>query len=304
MRFRLLIAAMIALLPVPALAWDDYGHMVVAAIAWQKLDAPAPERVAALLPLNPDYPKWVSGVADADKAETAFIRAATWPDAIKGEAGYTNDGETPNGSDAARNIGYADKLQHRYWHYIDLPFSPDGTPVQQPAAPNAQTQITSFRTVLASNASDDIKSYDLVWLEHLVGDIHQPLHATSRFTHDLPNGDQGGNLVKITCSPSCPRSLHAYWDDVLGKSESVDEARTEAAHLLRTPMDVGTGTEADWVRESFEEAQRTVYAAPVGVGSGTFALDAAYEANAKKVAENCVELAGLRLGSVLNQALK
>jgi hypothetical protein len=172
-----------------------------------------------------------------------------------------------------------------------LPFSPDGTPLHQSASPNAQTQITAFRAALASNVAADIKSYDLAWLEHLVGDIHQPLHAPSRFTQDQPNGDQGGNLVKITCSPSCPRSLHAYWDDVLGKSESVDEARAEAGQLLRTPTDAGTGTEADWIRESFEEAQRTVYAAPVGVGSGPFALDGAYEANAKKTAKNRVALA-------------
>ena len=28
-----------------------------------------------------------------------------------------------------QNIGYADLFQHRYWHYIDLPFSRDGTPL-------------------------------------------------------------------------------------------------------------------------------------------------------------------------------
>jgi hypothetical protein len=27
------------------------------------------------------------------------------------------------------------------------------------------------------SASDDVKSYDLLWLIHLVGDTHQPLHA-------------------------------------------------------------------------------------------------------------------------------
>src|SRR5262249_14001783 len=154
--------------------------------------------------------------------------------------------------------------QHRYWHFIDLPFSPDGTPLQQPVAPNAQTQITAFRTRLASNAPTDVKSYDLVWLEHLIGDIHQPLHATSRFTRNLPNGDQGGNLIKISCASACPAKLHAYWDDAAGIGESVDGVRQEAATLLRQPPDAGRGNEADWIKESFEVAQRSAYASPIG----------------------------------------
>lgn len=39
-----------------------------------------------------------------------------------------------------------------------------------PDTPNALTQIAAFRAVLASaNSSDQLKSYDLVWLMHLVG---------------------------------------------------------------------------------------------------------------------------------------
>ena len=45
-----------------------------------------------------------------------------------------------------------------------------------------KTQIVAFRKTLGdSGASDELKSYDLVWLLHLVGDVHQPLHATTRF---------------------------------------------------------------------------------------------------------------------------
>jgi hypothetical protein len=36
------------------------------------------------------------------------------------------------------------------------------------------------------------------------GDIHQPLHAVSRFTHELPQGDLGGNRVRL-CAPPCRR---------------------------------------------------------------------------------------------------
>jgi hypothetical protein len=36
-----------------------------------------------------------------------------------------------------RNIGYKDKVKHRYWHFVDLPFSSHGTATQQPDKPKA-----------------------------------------------------------------------------------------------------------------------------------------------------------------------
>src|SRR5262249_12960776 len=82
--------------------------------------------------------------------------------------------------------------------FIDLPFSPDNTPLVQPEAPNAETQIIMLRVAISSHrTSDDVKSYDVACLIHSVGDVHQPLHATSRFTQGQPKGDRGGNDVKI-----------------------------------------------------------------------------------------------------------
>ena len=63
--------------------------------------------------------------------------------------------------------------------------------------PNVETETAVFRQTLSSNATSKLKSYDLVWLLHLVGDIHQPLHCTSRFTSTQPQGDSGGN--DVTC---------------------------------------------------------------------------------------------------------
>jgi hypothetical protein len=84
--------------------------------------------------------------------------ASTWADDIKEEAGYTDSGDTSASHSAARNIGYAHKLRHKYWRYIDLPFSPDHTPVQPPDPVNAhlcsgwrrrKQSITTLSTVLA-----------------------------------------------------------------------------------------------------------------------------------------------------------
>ncbi len=286
-------------------AWNDFGHMVVAAIAYQRLTPTTRSRADALLKMNPDYDKWIAGVPEAERAETAFLIAATWPDAIKSMKDYFNDGNQPTGKDAARNIGYADKLQHRYWHYIDLPFSPDGTKVVEPAAPNAATQIAAFRKTIASpDASDELKSYDLVWLLHLVGDVHQPLHCTSRFTKDQPDGDAGGNLVAL-CAAPCRGNLHAFWDNVLGTSENPRDAEKTAAGL--EPADskrAAVAIESEWVEEGLKAAQNSVYVPPVGIAAGPFQLSGEYKLAAQKLAAERVVLAGARLGNLLNQALR
>jgi S1/P1 Nuclease len=87
--------------------------------------------------------------------------------------------------------------------------------VRPPDPLNALTQIKALTTTLASNTTDDVKSYDLVWLIHLVGDANQPLHATSCFTAADP-GDNGGNAETVTPTNAATESLHAFWDGLLG----------------------------------------------------------------------------------------
>jgi hypothetical protein len=303
LRFLMMCVAMV-LSATPARAWDDEGHMMVAAIAWDHLGDASRARVTALLKLNPDYATWIVDTTREERDEIAFMRAATWADAIKSEPGYDNDGNRPEGADAARNIGYADHLQHRYWHFIDVPLSIEGAAGDPPATPNVQTQIHDFTAAIASyDASDDIKSYDLVWLEHLVGDAHQPLHATSRFSKDMPRGDQGGNLVAL-CARPCRDELHFYWDDILGTNRTPGAALAEAARLpapSRAAADIAD--ESVWIRESFEAAQRYAYAAPIGDGSGPYSLDVRYREAALAEARERVALAGIRLANLINSTI-
>jgi hypothetical protein len=286
-----------------ASAWDSFGHMMVASIAYDDLTPAARKKAVQLIKLNPDYKVWIKGVAKANQNKTAFVMAATWPDAIKGKKTYTNDGEHPANPNAAANIGYSDKLMHRYWHYIDEPFSPDGTPLVQPQVPNAQTQIAEFRKTLAlPSATNKLKSYDLVWILHLVGDVHQPLHATSRFTHDLPQGDSGGNLVELCASP-CKNELHAYWDNILGTGKSPASAIKKATALPAPDATLAAESDASqWIRESFAIAKQSVYASPIGVGAGPFTTDATYKATAVSIADKQIALAGARLAKLLDAA--
>ncbi|HEV2700910.1 MAG TPA: S1/P1 nuclease [Steroidobacteraceae bacterium] len=287
----------------PVMAWNDFGHMTVAAVAWQHLRPAARTRVSQLLRLNPDYARWIDGVATQDRDVTAFLRAATWPDAIKHEPGHLDDGESPAGPDANLNIGYEDLREHRYWHYVDVPFSTDGTPVPPVPAPNAATRIADFRQVLADpRAPALLKSYDLTWLLHLVGDIHQPLHAVSRFTQELPLGDVGGNRVRL-CAPPCRRELHFFWDQALGRG-TPEQAVALARHLpTPAPRRVADTAIGAWVEESGELARRVAYASPIGPGSGPYALTDAYRDQARIIAGERVALAGRRLAVLLNGAL-
>jgi hypothetical protein len=303
-----LIASSISL---PALAWNDQGHMMVAAVAYDQLLPKVKTRVAQLLALNMYPTGGTNNATKADHAKALFMMAATGPDAIKSDkTDYKDDGEDPTNTkrapDASRNTGFDDSYMHKYWHYIDLPFSTDGSKLVQPPKVNAQERISLLRKTLASNAPDAEKAYDLVWLLHLVGDVHQPLHATSRFTKtsSKTGGDNGGNGVKL-CAKPCRDELHAFWDGVLGHSDSVLTAIRAANRLPKPDKTLAAKTsEKDWVQESFGDAQQVVYADPIGPANGPYTLTPEYKANAKTEASERIALAGARLAHLLNTELK
>jgi hypothetical protein len=300
-----LLAASLALGAGQARAWNNHGHMLVAAVAWQALTPAARARVARLLTLNPSYGAWTSGVPEPEKAQVAFMKAATWPDAIRHEPGYVTDSIARSGADAARNIGYADHLVHPYWHYRDEAFSTDGAPTRPAEVPNASTQIEAFAAALGASASDEVKSYDLVWLEHLVGDVHQPLHAVSRYTREFPGGDHGGNLEKVCEAQACTGSLHGYWDGALGRDEAPSEILAEAAALPPAPDALAAVMDDRvWLQESATIARNTAYAAPIGPGADPYQLTPEYEAVARQVARGRAALAGRRLARLIETALR
>jgi len=57
-------------------------------------------------------------------------------------------------------------------------------------------------------------AFNLRLLIHYTGDIHQPLHTTSRFSKDFPKGDIGGNFFKLTEKDGV-KNLHALWDSTI-----------------------------------------------------------------------------------------
>jgi S1/P1 Nuclease len=310
----LLMAMVLAGVGPQAFGWNDRGHMSVACVAYMNLTPATRDRVNALLKLNPKYSEWLATVnkqaptaSPADKDMMIFMIAATWADAIKRDPSYTKDGSDggnrPDGSpDPGKNTGYDDLLMHKYWHFIDTPFSRDGTALPAIPTPNAQERIALFRTVLASPSPDALKSYDLTWLLHIVGDVHQPLHAATRVSSADPNGDAGGNLVKLDCA-KC--ELHFFWDDLLGTHSDLPTVVKGARKLSKAKSGPADKTdEKDWIAESFQAAEQVVYSQPVGPGDGPFTLTRAYKRKAGNLAKQRVALAGARLANLLNNELK
>jgi hypothetical protein len=302
--------------------------MAVAYIAWRNLTLPQRTQTTALLARNPFYKVWLAEIPTTVSASKRnmylFMIAATWADQIKSDTtdftcnGAPNGNDPPAGEDASVNVGYTDTCMHKYWHFLDVRYAPDGTtpdPVAVPS-PNAQVKIDFLEQAIKSAEGDDLKSYDLVWLEHLIGDIHQPLHTVTRFGATFNTGDQGGNLVKLSGTPN---ELHAEWDDILGDSTCYPAGKVPnclyqdallaqtAAKTLKTPKgttaaDIAT---ADWVAESVKAAKQDVYLdPPIGPALGPYKLTDAYITNALTVSKLRIRLAGVRLANVIKADLE
>jgi hypothetical protein len=102
----------------------------------------------------------------------------------------------------ADDIRSKDRTEHRGpWHYINLPFKPDGQPdniqVKPAGTPNVLTALADNRKIAATDPDATKKAIALSWLFHLVGDVHQPLHTSRLFSLDYHGGDEGGNQICI-----------------------------------------------------------------------------------------------------------
>jgi S1/P1 nuclease len=285
--------------------------MQITALAYDQLTPAARAKTDALIKLNPQYDSWVAGVQARKAAQYAFIRASTWSDDIKGpELGHTEIGDEPTRPEAGRNIGYYDNLIHQYWHYKDSGFSTAGTPAKETDPVNTLTQIRLLTQALSpsSGLPDEVRSYGVVWLIHLVGDAHQPLHATARFSHDRRHGDQGGNLVKVIPASGQTIALRAYWDGLLGSHSTPQGAIMDALVDTKLPAAAPTlASESDveeWFRESEKRTENVVYAGPRHDGTQVCELDRQYETNARLTARAQATLAAVRLANLINAALQ
>ena len=307
-----------ALLPV-TLGWWDGGHMLVAEIARLQLTESEADTIdSALLDLEDFFPN-----------NSDISSAAIWPDLLKCSrpASYCRTTMPPAISAFSQ------------WHFNDMPFNPDNLTlpvlVEQMWSRNPSASwllgqaVLTLRTTKCRYALNFMLRFAL----HVLGDMHQPLHATEGFFNntrfgDLSDGDWGGNKIRITGAPGHISNLHALWDSggalyldnwpldaaqkerlFLNATELMTQhapppesihGRTELADCWRDSADGCESVFISWVNEMHAVAESDVYVP--GLRSGG-PLPSGYIENAQQRCKRQIALGGYRLGEFLRRTL-
>jgi len=300
------VVALLLLLQFPSQGWNATGHRVIAAIAYDALTPATRARVDDLLRRHPDYQTYFLRNAptgnSAARARSAFIAASIWADQIKSDPRFYDD-DRRDARPTPLQRGYPDMGRHQYWHFVNIPFTQDGTRLRAPSPPHVVTEIERLSRALTRPVGDAANPvYALPWVLHLVGDLHNPLHAATRFTRDDPNGDRGGNAFYV--QPG--RNLHSFWDGLAGTDPSSDAYIDRMARRLGPKASNNSQDAASWAQEGVELAKLKVYTFGriSNAQDRPIRLNRAYQESAKLLAEKQLSAAGARLAGLLNRALR
>lgn len=280
-----------------AQAWDDGGHLLIGEIAARQLRPEVIQKMEVLLPLldtqfNGGHPY-------------NLVTAGVWLDDLR---------------------GLGKDYPWKTWHYVDVPC--EGNVFVEPAPPHALWALDQAVDVLRSKTADPkAKAEALGQVLHLVGDIHQPIHAADR-------NDAGGNRVRIAPitgeEGKGPTNLHAFWD-VIYRYDAHDGMLSELWKYpsvgLRPPGINAPGTISEqasfflqncpkpavlvvskrpwleWAKETHALACASGWPKETPDATGTVHLSPVFIHHAHEASMQQIVKAGLRLGSLLNELL-
>ena len=197
--------------PAPAPAWGKTGHRVVAQIAQDRLGWRARAGVRRILGVE------------------TLAEAANWPDTMKSDASpFWQKTSGP-------------------WHYVTVPEGKTYAEAGAPPAGDAVTALAHYAAVIRDPAASCIdRQAALRFIVHLVGDLHQPLHAGNAT-------DRGGNDVKVTWFGRAT-NLHSVWDSALVDDEQLSFSElAEGLDRHVTKRQARDWRQVDpmvWIRES------------------------------------------------------
>jgi hypothetical protein len=239
-------------------SWYDKGHRIVGLIAEAHLTAEARKTIEEILP-----------------RDMTLADAAVWPD---------HEG---------RSIRDFDPL-----HYVSIPESAEGYD-QGRDCPKRNCMVEAlkwFSAVIADkNSPIMVRRVALYYVAHLVGDMHQPLHAGRA-------GDRGGIDIPVSYR-GATTNLHFFWDTNLVELETETEeevAKRLTANLTEEErLKWQAGDPTQWTNESLVLVRSHAYNI---VPSGELSDD--YVEKARPIVRIRLAQAGLRLAWLLNTALK
>jgi hypothetical protein len=236
----------------PVYAWGAEGHRLIGDLAESQLTPGARVGVRRLLALEPG---------------ASLSSISTWADEIRSR-------ETAS------------------WHYVNPP--PGNCSYERErdceAGQCAVEALTTQIELLKSKAPDDQRLVALKWVVHLVGDVHQPLHAGFK-------GDKGGNLYQVQAFGR-GTNLHSLWDGVLirNRAGGLDVLRTATMTPAVAPVE--TPVAGAWAVESCK-----VVVTPGFYPEGHI-IDEAYVDRWDPVLVARLKAAAQRLAATLNGALR
>lgn len=239
----------------PAAAWGRIAHAAIALLAEQQLTPEAGKEVRRLLTLE-----GANRLADV----------VMWADLIRRQ-------ELPGTPE----------------HDVGIPLNADG----YDAARDCQTfcivrAIPFYLEILADQTRPDMERLQaLKYVAHLVGDVHQPLHASQ---------DGGGQLVTWNTKVVY---LHILWDVTIVAGTYQTSDLLAAAIAERARPSASCGTSEQWANESHHIAKTFVFSALGPDRHPPIMISADYAAKALPMIEERIALATTRLSCVLNNAL-
>lgn len=242
------------------LAWGQNGHRIIGKIADNHLTAKTRSAIAPLL--------------QGDK----LAEVTTWADEMR------SNPETFWQKESAK------------WHYINIASASEFKPhhyhisATQGDVTDIYAGILKAIAVLESpDTSLQDKQFYFRFLTHLVGDIHQPMHAGR-------SEDWGGNKIKVKFFGK-ETNLHSLWDKGLVENENLSYSEfaefidTNDKNVISTYL---ASEPKDWVIESFQIAQGLY-----DIGNGEFKYHYVYEQ--MPIIKQRLLQGGIRLAGVLNR---
>jgi hypothetical protein len=314
-RIIAIICIIVVAFPLPAGAWSEGGHHLIAAVAFSLL---SDKEKSELLEVLKEHPRFAEDFVSPEKLpneeeETRWLvgRSGYWPDVARSQPQY-NRSTWHYELGPSLIIGSKDKLA--------VPDRPGVLPTEA----NLETQelhiaqaLELCRKVLADKSQPAAdRAIALCWIGHLVADSHQPCHAGSLYMEGVfieSDGDRGANRILT----SQKKNMHALWDQLLGPEFTLQGTRSRYAEIVTSSELTAIGEQAlakgldpqVWLEESRQLATEHVYT-PVVIESlnvvarglvdkpEVLDLPEDYLKNAGRVAQIRAAEAGYRLAGV------